>query len=715
MKAGLFASLMRLGQLQSQAIDRVALHGVITTLEDAAIRDPYQALSDLVTSLQLPPLKWLEGERQLRTHAPCLVFLPEVGYGLLRGKTGRDAWLIEWFDETQQKWREETQTDLIDVKAVKVQLAKPYEAVKSPVYKLIKDRVYQERSPLLEMVLAGVMINLLALATSLYSMQVYDRVVPTGASQTLLALTLGVVLSLGFEVLLKFVKSSLNERVVDAVDAELARTVYARFMAIRMDQLPASVGALASQLKSYEAVRGFLASVPAQLLIDLPFVLLYILLVVALGSWIGLIPLVFLVLSLAMGLAYRKKLEVLTTKANNASNLKTGLLVETVEGAETIKSGQGGWRMLMRWLQTTDDARATDLDMRHVSEYAQYWIALLHQLSYVLMVAMGALSISRGEMTMGALIACTILSGRILGPIGAVPGMLVQWGHCRASLQSLDRLWQLKDDHHGVAIPVVPESVQGRYVFEDVEAAYGSNKALSISKLQIQPGEKVAVLGSVGSGKTTLLRLLSGMYKPEKGSIQLDGVDLSTISKPVLAESIGYLQQEGRLFSGTLRENLVLGLIDPGDQALLDAARLTGMHQAVLASHPLGLQQLITEGGQGLSGGQKQLTQLTRVFLRKPRIWLLDEPTASLDRALEITVLKALASTLRKEDTLVLVTHKPELLALVDRVIVVANHQIVLDGPKAQVIAQLQKAAAPAPERMNPGLVPTAPSLGGGV
>lgn len=353
--------------------------------------------------------------------------------------------------------------------------------------------------------------------------------------------------------------------------------------------------------------------------------------------------------------------------------------------------------MLMRWLQTTDDARQSELEMRNVSEHSQYWIANLHQLSYVLMVAAGALSISRGELTMGGLIACTILSGRILGPIGTIPSMLVQWGHSRAALQSLDRIWQLQDDHHGVDQPIVLERIQGVFNFEGVEASYGSNRALAIPKLSIQPGEKVAVLGSVGSGKTTLLRLLSGMYKPQKGSISLDGVDLSMISKPLLAESIGYLQQEGRLFSGSLRDNLVLGLIDPGDQALLATAQLTGLQQAVLAPNPQGLQQVITEGGQGLSGGQKQLTNLTRVFLRKPRIWLLDEPTASLDRNLELTVLKALAATLKPQDTLVLVTHKPELLELVDRLIVVANHQIVLDGPKAQVLQHLQNAAAQQP------------------
>jgi ATP-binding cassette subfamily C protein LapB len=697
MKTELLASLMRLAQLQGQAVDRVALHSSVARIDDASLANPHKSLAALVSVLQLPAPKWLTDEKLIRHGMPCLVFRDGVGYGLLRGQTAQGEWLTEWFDPKLQTWNEQAVLSLAPLTAVKVQLAKRYETVNSPVFKVIIDRVYQERKVLIEIVFAGVMINLLALSTSLYSMQVYDRVVPTGATQTLLALTLGVMLAMVFELLLKFVKSNLNEKMVDAVDAELARTVYTRFLAVRMDQLPTSVGGLAAQLKGYETVRAFLSTVPAQLLIDLPFVFLYILVVMALGGWISLIPMVFLVVSLTLGLTYRRQLETLTLKANNASNLKTGLLVETVEGAETIKSGQGGWRMLMRWLQTTDDARQSELEMRNVSEHSQFWIASLHQVSYVLMVAAGALSISRGELTMGGLIACTILSGRILGPIGTIPSMLVQWGHSRAALQSLDRIWQLQDDHHGVDQPIVLERIQGAFNLEGVEASYGSNRALAIAKLSIQPGEKVAVLGSVGSGKTTLLRLLSGMYKPQKGSISLDGVDLSMISKPLLAESIGYLQQEGRLFSGSLRDNLVLGLIDPGDQALLATAQLTGLQQAVLAPNPQGLQQMITEGGQGLSGGQKQLTNLTRVFLRKPRIWLLDEPTASLDRNLELTVLKALAATLKPQDTLVLVTHKPELLELVDRLIVVANHQIVIDGPKAQVLQHLQNAAAQQP------------------
>jgi ATP-binding cassette subfamily C protein LapB len=211
-----------------------------------------------------------------------------------------------------------------------------------------------------------------------------------------------------------------------------------------------------------------------------------------------------------------------------------------------------------------------------------------------------------------------------------------------------------------------------------------------VPNLVINPGERVGVLGPVGAGKTTLLRLLSGMYKPQEGRVLLDDVDLAQVAKPLLAERMGYVQQDGRLFAGTLRDNLILGQLDPGDQSILEAARQTGLLQAVIAQHAKGLQQEIFEGGTGLSGGQRQLVNLTRAFLRKPKIWLLDEPTASMDRNLELQVTQAIKTALQAQDTLILVTHKAEMLELVDRLIVIANHQIVLDGPKMQVLHKLQ-------------------------
>ena len=700
----LLFSLARLAQLQGEAADRVALHEAATA---AAGQEPAAQIATVCRHLQVKPAQWLRTPDA--SAVPALLYQAERGWGILRGLNAQGQWVAQWVDTESNAWIEFHLDPgaLADHRIARLRLVKPYEATNSPVLRLIRQELVSNKKKLLDAALGGIVINLIALATSFYSMQVYDRVVPTGASQTLLVLTLGVVFATLFELVAKRVRSSLYEGLIDAVDQRLSRAVYLRFLAIRLDQLPSSVGNLAAQIRGYESVRSFLTTLTSQLMVDAPFALLFLLLIGLISGTLALIPGVFFVLSACIGMYYRKQVEAFARKATAAGNRKTGLLVEAVEGAETIKSGQGGWRMLSRWMQTTDEARDHEMQTRAIQEHVQHLMGTFQQISYILMVACGALMVSKGELTMGGLIACSILSGRVLTPAGMIPNQLVQWAHTKAALKGLDRLWALQDDHHGMDQPLVPASIQGAYRFEEVSSAYGANKALEIKALTIQPGEKIGVIGPVGGGKTTLLRLLSGMYKPQGGRILLDDMELSHISKPVLAHSIGYLQQDGRLFSGSLRENLVLGMVDPGDTAILEAARRTGLLQTVITSHPKGLQQEIFEGGTGLSGGQRQLVNLTRVFLREPAIWLLDEPTASMDSVLETQVTQALKQSLQTPHTLVLVTHKSELLELVDRLIVIAGHQIIMTGPKKEVLARLQT-PQPAARR----LVPTQAATG---
>ena len=687
----LHPSLIRLAQLQHDSVDRLALQEAAESAITKYVKNAKGQLKTVSEHLQLPRPRWLRAPDAAAL--PALIYVRSGNrlgeWGILRGKNAQGQWISEWWDVKEGRWQEQADAEFTEHDFAVLKLSQPFVATSSPVYQLIRQEVFAHRKLLLEAVIGGVIINVIALTTSLYSMQIYDRVVPTGASQTLLVLTLGVVLAVLFELMAKRLRTTIYEELIDKVDQRLSRTIYLRFLAIRLDQLPQSVGALAGQMRGYETVRGFFTSITTSLLIDAPFALIFTLLIALIAGVLAVIPLIFFILSCVIGWYYRKRLENFAGKAMNASNFKTGLLVETVEGAETIKSGQGGWRMLSRWMKTTDDARDFELQMRNISEHSQHLTAAFQQLSYILLVACGALLVSKGELTMGSLIACSILSGRVLAPVAMIPNQLMQWAHSKAALQGLDRLWSLQDDHHGQEHPIVIESLSGHYRFENVVASYNGNKALSVPGLQIKPGEKIGVLGPVGAGKTTLLRLLSGMYKPQEGRILLDDVDLCHLAKPLLAEHLGYVQQDGRLFSGTLRENLILGQLDPGDDLIMNAARKTGLLQAVISQHPKGLQQDIFEGGTGLSGGQRQLVNLTRAFLRGPSIWLLDEPTASMDRHLEMQITQLFKQSLKPEDTLVLVTHKNEMLELVDRLIVVANHQIIMDGPKALVIKQL--------------------------
>jgi ATP-binding cassette subfamily C protein LapB len=583
---------------------------------------------------------------------------------------------------------ETTHHSLAQFWLVKINFNLPFDRSTSPVWRLIKLEVQKHKSTLIDVCLSGVMLNLIALGISFYSMQIYDRVIPTGASATLYVLSLGVVGAIVFEWLAKTLRSNLNEKIIEAVDQRLGREVFLRLLNVRLDKLPNSVGSLAGQLKAYESVRAFLTSSATQMLIDAPFAIVFTLTLMAVAGWLALIPFVFLLLSVWTGLRGLREIENRSHQVALANMRKTGLLVEAIEGAETLKSGQGGWRQLSLWQNISDAAREEELRLRHISESSQHQLQVLQQLAYVAMVAIGALMVAKGELSMGSLIACSILSSRILQPIAALPSQLIQWGFCKSALTGLDQIWHLPDDHQGQP-PVVLESVQGHFALKEVVYGYGPLAALKVAKLNISSGEKIGILGPIGSGKTTLLRLLSGMYKPQLGEITLDGVDLACIAKPLLAEQLGYLQQEGRLFAGTLRDNLLVGMTDPGDEILKGVALQTGLHHAVLVNHPLGFDMPIQEGGQGLSGGQRQLVNLTRVFLRRPRIWLMDEPTAAMDRQLADHVTNAFKQALRPQDTLVLVTHKPEMLTLVDRLVVIAKHEVLLDGPKEQVIRQL--------------------------
>lgn len=680
--------LLRIAQLQMQTVDRHALQEAVTAASKLHTA-PRELLTHILRLLQVPKPRWVRHPDPAAM--PLLAHHAQMGWLVLRGLNAHHEWVVEVINPEQGGFEEKALHDVEGLTLVKLSMAVPFESSNSPVYQLIKRELLSHRRLLIEAALAGLVLNLIALTVSFYSMQVYDRVVPTGASQTLMVLTLGVLLAAVFEVTIKHLRSHLYAHLIDSVDQRLTRAVYLRFLSVRLDQLPRSVGTLASQLRGHESVRGFLTTLTSQLMIDAPFAVLFLVLMGVIGSPVlALIPLAFLITSLAVGLFYRKRIEDLTRKSVSSTNLKTGLLVETVEGAETIKSGQGGWRMLSRWMNINDESRAQELQMRDITERNQHLTAFFQQVAYVVLVASGALMISRGELSMGALIACSILSGRVLQPVAMIPMQLVQWASVKASLQALDHIWRLEDDHHGLEHPITPDEIQGHYKLDKVSVSYGGPiKAIAIPQLDIQAGNKIGILGPIGAGKTTLLRLLSGMYKPQEGRVLLDQLDIAHISKPLLAEHIGFLQQEGRLFAGSLRDNLILGLLDPGDEAILEAAEQTGLLRAVIKDHPKGLMQTITEGGMGLSSGQRQLVNLTRLYLRQPTVWLLDEPTASMDLQTEGVVLQSLRNVIKPHHTLLVVTHKPELLVLVQRLIVVAQHQIVLDGPRDEVLARL--------------------------
>ena len=554
--------------------------------------------------------------------------------------------------------------------------------------------IRKHRRVFIEAVFATFIISILGLVAALYTMQVYDRVVPTGGFATLWVLSIGVLLAIALEFTMKQVRTAMVERASKLIDIELSGVFFAKALNIRMDARPATVGTFASQIRHFESVRNFMTASTLFILADVPFAILFIAVIAMIAGPVALMPLVMVPVAIMAGLFFRAPIERLTETHMAESNQKNGLLIEAVDGAESVKATGGEWKMRDRYRDLTATIASNELALKLISARATNLAQTIQQVNYVGIIAVGAVGIASGSLTIGGLIACSIIAGRAFAPLTQIPQLIVQWKNAKIALQALDQIMALPSDRDSNTRLVVPEQCLGEIRIEKAAFAYLPDKpSLTIDALTLQPGERVAVIGAVGSGKSTLIKLLSGLYKPSSGSLYLDGVDIEQLAPEYVREHIGYLPQDVRLFNGTLRENLTLGLPTPSDSRILQASRLTGLEPSI-QNHPLGLELMITEGGRGLSGGQRQLVGLTRLLLAQPRVMLLDEPTASMDGQLETRVMQHLFSEVAKDSLLVIVTHKTAILPLVDRVIVLDEGKVVLDGPRDEVMNRLREAKA---------------------
>ncbi|WP_157521986.1 ATP-binding cassette domain-containing protein [Mitsuaria sp. 7] len=531
----------------------------------------------------------------------------------------------------------------------------------------------------------------IGIAISFFSMQVYDRVIPSQGHETLWVLTLGVGLAVVIEFLLKLARASLLEPRLKQLDVGISNALMARLNAVRMDQRPGSVGTLASQVQSFESIRGILSASTLFLLFDMPMALIFALVIAAIGGfWMALPAVVLFGVTVLTGLMRARRIARLTASSQSGANAKTGLLVETIEGTEAIKGLGATWRFEARWAALCEVNAAQSLALKHESDTTSYISAALQQASYIALICVGAVLAIDGHLTQGAIVACSILSGRVLSPLASIPPLLVQLGSARASMKALDAIFRLQVDNDGMDRAIVPQVLHGELRFEDVEFAYpGQKEPLRFGHLRFLPGEKVAILGTIGAGKTTLLSLACGLSKPTRGTVYLDGIDQQQIHAGWRASHLAYCPQHAWLFSGTLRDNLLFGLPDVSDDHLVAACQKTGLWSMV-ARHPLGLDRKLSEGGRGLSGGQRQLVALTRLVLADRAVWLLDEPTSGMDDGLEQATVRLMQHLLKPEATLLLVTHRLSMLALVDRVIVLSPQGVLADGPRDEVLARLQ-------------------------
>ncbi|MDI9335965.1 MAG: ATP-binding cassette domain-containing protein [Gammaproteobacteria bacterium] len=644
-----------------------------------------QAVEELYQHLSAGKIKWIT---EVKSQAlPVLSVSQKYGLMLLHSRNPDGSWMIETSKglENLKKLPADALFTAILGTGRRIKDLKAWD--------LFRRILLEHKQYFVYAIIATVLINVLALITSLYSMQVYDRVIPNHGIDTLVALTIGVCGGIILEAVSKFLRSYIMDLAIEEMDLKLSHDIFERLVRVRMDQFPASVGTLSGQLRSYEMIRGFATSATLYLLVDTPFGLFFLFVIWLIGGeLIALVPLSFFFISLLFGLSLRKRTEQHVKSSQAASHRKMGLLVETVEGAETIKGNGSTWHFLAKWNALSRKSVEEDLNIRRISEGGMFYAAGLQQLSYVVLIAVGAyIAATTTDLTTGGLIAASIISGRVLQPVTALPSLLVQWSNAKSALESLESVFRLEQDNQDTDQPIMLEHINGDFLLEKVTFSYpGRPHTLDIKNLSIKKGERVGLIGSLGSGKTTMLKLLSGMYRPQIGRVLLDGVDIQHISRTILSQKIGILPQHIRLFAGTLRENLLAGIIGVSDQRLREMCEYTGV-MSIINSHSKGLDMPITEGGQGVSGGQKQCIALTRLLLSNPQIWLLDEPTASMDDATEMRALQLLSKLVRPEHTLVLVTHKPLLLNLVTRLIVLTHEGIVLDGPRDEVLRTIRE------------------------
>ena len=553
--------------------------------------------------------------------------------------------------------------------------------------------MWRYRRYYVEAMVAGALVNVLTVATALFIMNVYDRVVPNNAFETLAVLAVGTAVAIGLEFLARNLRAYFLDTAGKKADLVLASTLFGQAIGLKMAARPSSAGAFAAQLKEFESLRDFITSVTLTALIDIPFIAFFIWIILLIGGPLYNVPLLVVPVVVIVGLIAQIPLARLMRAHLRETALKHGLLIESVEGMEILKTLCAEGQMQGRFEDYTALTARTATRARLISGFVVNFAVLAQQMTTVLMVVWGVYLIAAGQLTVGALIACVILTGRGLAPLQQVASLMTRYQTARASFMTLDELMHRPTERPPARKFVHRPHVKGAVTLERVNFAYPGQKleALRNISLSIKAGEHIGILGRIGSGKSTLLKLILGLYSPAEGAVRIDDVDLEQYDPVDLRRNIAYVAQDTSLFYGTLRENITMGLPHADDAAVLEAARLSGLDKMV-NQHPDGFGLTIGERGEGLSGGQRQATAVARAVLKSPPIVLLDEPTSAMDHSAEQAFISGMRDFL-KERTLVLVTHKPTMLNLVSRIVVIDQGQVAMDGPRDEVLKRLMQQA----------------------
>lgn len=542
--------------------------------------------------------------------------------------------------------------------------------------------------------IAALIVNLLALASPLFIMNVYDRVVPNGAIASLIALSVGMGIAVLFDFVLRLVRSRIIDMTGKKLDVIMASNIFEHVLSIKMAQRPTSVGILANQIREFDSVREFFTSGTVVSVTDLVFAVLFIAVLFMIGGALAWIPLMMLPLMIVVGFCLQWPLERAMRNLQAESAARHGVLVESLTGIETVRATAAEARMQNAWERSVAATARSGEDVHFWSSLALTSASTAQQLNYLLMVIVGVFLILDGKITVGVLVASTMLSGRILAPIAGIATVITRAAQTYITLKAINRVMNLERERPPGRIYVSRQVKIGSVTFDNVTFRYPNSNENALDKIsfQIAGGERVGIIGRVGSGKTTIGRLLTGFYEPLDGKICIDDVDTRQYDPADLRAGVGFLLQDTDLFFGKIRDNIAFGKPNATDEEILEAARLAGVENFI-AGHPLGYDMPIAEGGRSLSGGQKQAIGLARTLIRRPKVLFLDEPTAHFDVRSEAEFLERLRTLAEQNLTIMISTHRLSLLSFVDRILVFERGKLVADGPRDKILAMLRGGA----------------------
>ena len=545
-----------------------------------------------------------------------------------------------------------------------------------------------------DVLIASLLINIFALVGPLFTMNVYDRVVPNQAIDTLWVLASGVFLVYIFDFVIRMLRGYFVDIAGKKSDILISANIFERVMGMKLVNRPVSIGAFASNLKDFESIRDFITSATILSVIDLPFVIIFLLVIAYVGSALVFIPIAAIILIILYGFLIQPTLRSSIEKTFKASSQKNATLIEGLNGIETIKTLRMEGAMQSRWERSTAYISEWSIRSKFISSSATNFCLFIQQTSIVMVIIYGVYLIGAGEVSMGGLIAAVLLTARAISPVSQATNLSTRFYHAKAAYGSLNNIMNQPVERQNNTDYLNLEKIKGDITFEDVSFTYPKEKesVLKNINIKINEGERVGFLGKVGSGKSTIFKLILKLYDPDQGMIKFDGLDSNQINIDELRKHIGYIDQNPNLFFGTLKDNIVSGFPEASDEQMLAVSKLSGV-DAFASRHPLGYSMPVGEHGEKLSVGQRQSVAIARALIGQSPILLLDEPTSALDKANENLLKNNLLKSTSKK-TLLLITHRTSMLDIVDRIIVVEGGKVVADGPKKDIINSLTKSAS---------------------